>query len=65
MISSPAGNDLLFDVKEESTLKQGSFFINKMWNALKLVKMWEGRRSEDQKSRIKQKTLLLNGLRTG
>jgi valyl-tRNA synthetase len=44
MISSPAGNDLLFDVKEESTLKQGSFFINKMWNALKLVKMWEGRR---------------------
>jgi len=44
MISSPAGNDLLFDVKEESTLKQGSFFINKMWNALKLVKMWEGRK---------------------
>jgi valyl-tRNA synthetase len=44
MISSPAGNDLLFDVKEESTLKQGSFFINKMWNALKLVKMWESRR---------------------
>jgi valyl-tRNA synthetase len=48
MISSPAGNDLLFDVKEESTLKQGSFFINKMWNALKLVKMWEGRISEDR-----------------
>ena len=45
MISSPAGNDLLFDVKEESTLKQGSFFINKVWNALKLVRMWEGRRS--------------------
>ena len=43
MISSPAGNDLLFDVKEESTLKQGSFFINKIWNALKLVKMWETR----------------------
>jgi valyl-tRNA synthetase len=43
MISSPAGNDLLFDVKEESTLKQGSFFINKIWNALKLVKMWEER----------------------
>ncbi len=43
IISSPAGNDLLFDVREESTLKQGSFFINKIWNALKLVKMWEGR----------------------
>ncbi|MCC7400856.1 MAG: valine--tRNA ligase [Chitinophagaceae bacterium] len=41
IISSPAGNDLLFDVKEESTLKQGSFFVNKIWNALKLVKMWE------------------------
>lgn len=43
MISSPAGNDLLFDVKEESTLKQGSFFMNKMWNALKLVRSWESR----------------------
>jgi valyl-tRNA synthetase len=41
IISSPAGNDLLFDVKEESTLKQGSFFINKIWNALKLVRSWE------------------------
>jgi valyl-tRNA synthetase len=46
MISSPAGNDLLFDVKEESTLKQGSFFVNKLWNALKLVKMWEGRQAD-------------------
>ncbi|MCX8018994.1 MAG: valine--tRNA ligase [Chitinophagaceae bacterium] len=46
MIASPAGNDLLFDVKEESTLKQGSFFINKMWNALKLVKSWEQRLEE-------------------
>ena len=47
MISSPAGNDLLFDVKEESTLKQGSFFINKIWNALKLVKMWEARTTDN------------------
>jgi valyl-tRNA synthetase len=38
MISSPAGNDLLFD---ESSLEQGKFFSNKLWNALKLVKMWE------------------------
>mgnify|MGYP001599117498 CR=1 FL=1 len=43
IISSPAGNDLLFDVKEESTLKQGSFFVNKIWNALKLVRSWESR----------------------
>jgi valyl-tRNA synthetase len=40
MISSPAGNDLLFD---ESQLEQGSFFCNKMWNAMKLVKGWESR----------------------
>jgi valyl-tRNA synthetase len=40
MISSPAGNDLLFD---EGQLDQGSFFCNKMWNAMKLVKGWESR----------------------
>lgn len=38
MISSPAGNDLLFD---EGSLEQGSHFNNKLWNAMKLVKMWE------------------------
>ena len=43
MISSPAGNDLLYD---ESALEQGRNFSNKMWNALKLVKMWEARTSE-------------------
>jgi valyl-tRNA synthetase len=40
MISSPAGNDLLFD---EGALEQGRNFNNKLWNALKLVKGWEGR----------------------
>lgn len=45
MISSPAGNDLLWD---ESSNEQGSFFINKIWNALKLVKMWEGRQAKGQ-----------------
>ena len=40
MISSPAGNDILFD---ESALEQGRNFNNKMWNALKLLKMWEAR----------------------
>jgi valyl-tRNA synthetase len=40
MISSPAGNDLLFD---ETHLEQGRFFCNKMWNAMKLVKGWESR----------------------
>lgn len=38
MISSPAGNDLLFD---ESSLEQGRNFNNKMWNALKLIRMWQ------------------------
>jgi valyl-tRNA synthetase len=40
MISSPAGNDLLFD---ESSLEQGRNFNNKIWNALKLVGGWESR----------------------
>jgi len=43
MIASPAGNDILFD---ESALEQGRNFNNKLWNALKLVKMWEGRIGE-------------------
>ncbi|MBD0293747.1 MAG: valine--tRNA ligase, partial [Flavisolibacter sp.] len=37
LISAPAGNDLLFD---ESSCEQGRNFNNKLWNALKLVKMW-------------------------
>ncbi len=40
MVSSPAGNDLLFD---ESSPEQGRNFNNKIWNALKLVKMWSER----------------------
>ena len=43
MIASPAGNDLLWD---ESSNEQGRNFNNKIWNALKLVKMWEGRQSD-------------------
>ncbi|KIC91708.1 valine--tRNA ligase [Flavihumibacter sp. ZG627] len=42
MISSPAGNDLLFD---ESALDQGRSFNNKMWNALKLISMWKEKTS--------------------
>jgi valyl-tRNA synthetase len=44
LISSPAGNDLLFD---ESQLEQGSKFCNKMWNAMKLIKMLEARITDD------------------
>ena len=44
MISSPAGNDLLFD---ENSLEQGKYFNNKIWNALKLVKMWAEKLLDD------------------
>ncbi|MFX1707088.1 valine--tRNA ligase [Chitinophaga sp. CC14] len=44
MISSPAGNDLLYD---DSSCEQGRNFCNKIWNALKLVKMWEQRQEDD------------------
>jgi len=50
MISSPAGNDLLFD---ESSLEQGKFFNNKLWNAMKLLKMWEeGKRQQATGKRV-------------
>jgi valyl-tRNA synthetase len=38
LFSSPAGNDLLFDVK---LCEQGRNFNNKVWNALRLIKGWE------------------------
>lgn len=38
LLSSPAGNDLLFD---EGSCKQGSQFAHKLWNAFRLVKGWE------------------------
>ncbi|HEX2683868.1 MAG TPA: class I tRNA ligase family protein, partial [Ferruginibacter sp.] len=44
MVSSPAGNDLMFD---ENSLEQGRNFNNKIWNALKLVKMWEDRQTSN------------------
>jgi len=45
MLSSAAGNDLLFD---ESLCQQGKNFTNKLWNALRLVDGW------DTDSQIKQ-----------
>ena len=47
MISSPAGNDLMWD---QASNEQGRFFNNKMWNALKLVKN-VGSREQDPASR--------------
>lgn len=38
LLSSPAGNDLLFD---ENLCKQGSQFAHKLWNAFRLIKGWQ------------------------
>ncbi|MBK7374610.1 MAG: valine--tRNA ligase [Chitinophagaceae bacterium] len=46
MVSSPAGNDLMFD---EAALEQGRNFNNKIWNALKLVKMWQERQTTENR----------------
>ncbi|MFL5743431.1 MAG: valine--tRNA ligase [Niastella sp.] len=43
MISSPAGNDLLFD---ETSPEQGMKFNNKIWNALKLLQLFEAKIGE-------------------
>ena len=40
LISSPAGNDLLWD---KASNEQGRNFINKIWNALKLIQLWKQR----------------------
>jgi valyl-tRNA synthetase len=38
LLSSPAGNDLMF---EEDLCKQGSGFVNKIWNSYRLIDGWE------------------------
>ncbi|WKD86947.1 Valine--tRNA ligase [Polaribacter huanghezhanensis] len=38
LLSSAAGNDLMFD---ESLCQQGKQFANKIWNAFRLIKGWE------------------------
>lgn len=47
LISSPAGNDLPFD---SSQCEQGRNFSNKVWNAFRLVNMWEWRDIPQPKS---------------
>jgi valyl-tRNA synthetase len=47
IISSPAGNDLLFD---EGTLEQGKLFGNKLWNALKLLQILNEKEKSDDTS---------------
>jgi len=38
LLSTPAGNDLLFDIKH---CEQGRNFTNKLWNAFRLIQRWE------------------------
>ena len=38
LLSAAAGNDLLFD---EDLCQQGKGFVNKIWNAFRLIKGWE------------------------
>ena len=38
MMAAPAGNDVLFD---EALCEQGRNFCNKIWNAFRLVTMWQ------------------------
>ena len=38
LLSSAAGNDLMFD---EALCQQGKGFVNKIWNAFRLIKGWE------------------------
>jgi valyl-tRNA synthetase len=44
LLSSPAGNDLLFD---EGLCEQGRNFANKIWNAFRLVNSWESKVQPD------------------
>ena len=66
MISSPAGNDLLFD---EASLEQGRFFNNKLWNALKLVQMWSAQTQQptigSQQEENAEETSIAHGFNRG
>lgn len=53
LLSSSAGNDLLFD---EALCEQGRNFNNKIWNAFRLVKGWEV--SEDKKQSEAEKVAI-------
>ncbi|MHA7877487.1 MAG: valine--tRNA ligase [Bacteroidota bacterium] len=46
LLSAPAGNDLLFDVKR---CEQGRNFVNKIWNAFRLLQHWDTTEHTDEK----------------
>jgi len=53
LLSSPAGNDLIYD---ESLIEQGRNFASKIWNAFRLVKSWEVDESIEQPKSAKEVT---------
>lgn len=53
LLSSPAGNDLMFD---EDLCKQGSAFVNKIWNAYRLIQGWKV--SEDKSQTQEEKVAI-------
>ena len=54
MLSSSAGNDLLFD---ESLCKQGKNFANKIWNSYRLISSWE---VDKKKQNIEKNLKIIN-----
>ena len=46
LLSAPAGNDLLFDVKR---CEQGRNFANKLWNASRLLQHWDTTERAEEK----------------
>ncbi|UAB81358.1 valine--tRNA ligase [Marixanthomonas sp. SCSIO 43207] len=54
LLSSPAGNDLMF---EEDLCKQGSGFVNKIWNAYRLIDGWE---ISEEKAETKTDSIAIN-----
>lgn len=49
MLSSSAGNDLLFD---EDLCLQGRNFANKIWNAFRLINGWETQKTNQEKAAL-------------
>ncbi|MCY7409203.1 MAG: valine--tRNA ligase, partial [Chitinophagales bacterium] len=53
LITSPAGNDILFD---EKLIEQGRNFNNKIWNVLRLIKGWSMEEISNSKKQISSKS---------
>lgn len=54
LLSSAAGNDLMFD---EDLCQQGKGFVNKIWNAFRLIKGWEENATDKEQPEAAKKAL--------